>query len=61
MSDERYFLFDSGKAEMFNSEEELSKKVNTVFKGGVPLEDMWAIKGERLQINIKELSVEELE
>lgn len=55
MSEAKYFLFDSGKAEIFYSKQELNKKVNAVFKGGVPLQDMWAIKGERLQIIIEKI------
>lgn len=58
---DRYFLFDSGKAEIFSNEQELNKKINAIFKLGVPLADIWAIKGERLQITIKELVATELE
>ena len=60
MSDSRYFLFYGDKSEVFLREKELNEKVNAVFKSGVPLGDIWAIKGRRLQVTIKELVVTEL-
>jgi len=60
MSDLRYFLFYCNQSEVFLGEKELNEKVNVAFKNGVPLGEIWAIKGKRLQITIKELVATEL-
>lgn len=59
MSDSTYFLFYGDKKRLFPRRKELDEMVNTIFKDGVSLGDMWVIKGRRLQVNIKELIVGE--
>ena len=59
MDDSRYFLIHSGKRpELFRRKKELNEMVNILIGNGTLIEDIWIIKGKRLQVVVKEVEVE---
>ncbi len=56
----RYFLICGDMSpELFRRRKELNEKINILVGNGVSIGDIWIIKGERLQIGIKEVEIME--